>query len=366
MSADFGYSTTPSSIKVELDKTILTEHYEIHYSNALNDTLINIIALHHEFYFWELEKYFNVKPSKKIISLIFNDREQKKRLFGTANADVAKPWIPEIYTTADNYDKTLKHEIAHCFAGVFGSRIFKVADNFNPSLIEGAAMAADPDYDSFDLDYMAALAFKNNYKINVTDLFEYFNFFKQPSSLGYIIAGSFIKFLIDKYGIETFKKFYSDLDFQKYYGKELTELAREYEVYLEDKFVIQGESSDRAKYYYGRKSIFYKICPRYVAKKLTKAWKLLNEKKVEDAKKIFEELLKLSDNYSPLIGLSYCYAELKQNEKAIDLLKENIGKFENTAYYYEIEFLLADLLAKNNQIAEADSIYKTLVGQNPE
>ena len=215
LSADFGYSTTPSSIKVELDKTILTEHYEIHYSNALNDTLINIIALHHEFYFWELEKYFNVKPSKKIISLIFNDREQKKRLFGTANADVAKPWIPEIYTTADNYDKTLKHEIAHCFAGVFGSRIFKVADNFNPSLIEGAAMAADPDYDSYDLDYMAALAFKNNYKINVTDLFEYFNFFKQPSSLGYIIAGSFIKFLIDKYGIETFQEILFRFGFPK-------------------------------------------------------------------------------------------------------------------------------------------------------
>ncbi len=365
LSPDFGYSTTPSSIKADLDKTILTEHYEIHYSSTLSDTLINMIALHHEFYFWELEKYFNVKPSEKIISLIFNDREQKKRLFGTANADIAKPWIPEIYTTADNYDKTLKHEIAHCFAGVFGSRIFKIADNFNPSLIEGAAMAADPDYDNFDLDYMAALAFKNNYKINVTDLFEYFNFFKQPSSLGYIIAGSFIKFLIEKYGVETFKKFYSDLDFQKYYSKELDDLAHEYEAYLADKFVIQEESSDCAKYYYGRKSIFYKICPRYVAKKINKAWKLLNEKKVEDAKEIFDELLKLSDNYSPVIGLAYCYVELKQNERAIDLLKENIGKFENTAYYYELEFLLADLLAKNNQIVEAAPIYRTLVEQNP-
>ncbi|OGU82269.1 MAG: hypothetical protein A2W11_12475 [Ignavibacteria bacterium RBG_16_35_7] len=365
LSSDFGYSTTPSRIKAELDKTISSEHYEIHYSSALNDTLISVIALHHEFYYSELEKYFNVKPKKKIVSLIFNNREQKKRLFGTANADVAKPWIPEIYISVDNYDKTLKHEIAHCFTREFGSYIFKIADNFNPSLIEGVAMAADPVYDGFDLDYMAALAFNNDFKLNVNALFTFFNFFKQPSSLGYIIAGSFIKFLIDKYGINQFKKLYTDLDFVEHYGKELPMLAREHEIYLNDKYGIHAIAIDRAKYYYGRKSIFYKVCPRYVAKKINEAWKLYDQKKIEDAKKIFKKLLTISDNYSPLIGLSYCYVELNENQKAIYLLQENIHKFEKTAYQYEIQFLLADLLAKNNRISEAHSIYKLLILQNP-
>ena len=331
----------------------------------LNDTLIKVIALHHEFYHSELEKYFNVKLKKKIISLIFNNREQKKRLFGTANADVAKPWIPEIYISVDNYDKTLKHEIAHCFTGDFGSRIFKVADNFNPSLIEGIAMAADPIYDSYDLDYMAALAFKHDFKVDVNALFTFFNFFKQPSSLGYIIAGSFIKYLIDTYGIDKFKKLYTDLDFKTHYEKELPELSREYETYLNDKFVIPTSASDRAKYYYGRKSIFYKVCPRYVAKKINEAWKLYEQKKIVDAKKIFEELLTISDNYSPLIGLSYCYFELNEKQKAIDLLQNNIQKFENTAYQYELNFLLADLLAKSKKISQADSLYKLLISMNP-
>lgn len=365
LSPDFGFSTTPSRIKAELDKTISSEHYEIHYSSALNDTLINVIALHHEFFYSEVEKYFKVKLKKKIISLIFNDREQKKRLFGTANADVAKPWIPEIYITVDNYDKTLKHEIAHCFAGEFGSHIFKVADNFNPSLIEGTAMAADPIYDEFDLDYMAALAFNNEFKVDVNALFKFFNFFKQPSSLGYIVAGSFIKYLINKYGIDHFKKLYADLDFVEHYGKELPELVCEYEIYLKDKFVFPANAMERAKYYYGRKSIFYKVCPRYVAKKINKAWKLYDQKKIENAKKIFEELLSISDNYSSLIGLSYCYVELNENQKAAELLRKNIHKFDNTAYQYEIQFLLADLLAKNNQMSEADSIYKTLIAENP-
>ena len=365
LSPHFGYSTTISRIKLELDKSISSEHYEIHYSSKSNDTLINVIALHHEYYYTELEKYFNVKLNKKIVSLIFSNREQKKRLFGTANADVAKPWIPEIYILADNYDKTLKHEIAHCFAGEFGSQILKIADNFNPSLIEGIAEAADPIYDGFDLHYMAALALNNDFHVDVNMLFNNFNFFKQPSSLGYIMAGSFIKFLNDKYGIEKFKKLYTELDFSGNYGKELFVLVHEYETYLKDKFVIPAEAIDRAKYYYGRKSIFYKVCPRYVAKKITEAWRLYNQKKIDDAKKIFGELLSISDNYSPLIGLAYCYVEMNEIQKAIDLLRGNNKKFENTAYNYEIEFILGDLFAKNDQISEADSIYKLLKAQNP-
>jgi hypothetical protein len=365
LSPDLGYSTSHSRIKVELNKTITSEYYEIHYSSELNDTLINVIALHHEFYHTELEKYFKLKPKRKITSIIFNNREQKKRLFGTANADVAKPWIPEIYITADNYDKTLKHELAHCFAGEFGSRIFKVADNFNPSLIEGIAMAADPIYDEFDLDYMAALAFSNKYKLDVNSLFKSLNFFKQPSSLGYIIAGSFVKYLNNKYGIERFKKLYTDLDFNEYYAKELPELANEFETYLGSNYLITPNDSDRAKYYYGRKSIFYKVCPRYVAKQLNKAWKMYNKNRINEAKKIFEDLLTMSDSYSPLIGLAYCFVEKNENEKAINLLRQNIHKFENTAYNYEIEFLLADLLAKNDHVPEADSIYKVLILLNP-
>lgn len=364
-SPSLGYSTTYSRVKAELSKTISTEHCEIHYSSAINDTLIKVIALNHEYYYSELVKYFNTKPNKKVTSLIFDSREQKKRLFGTANADVAKPWIPEIYLSVDNYDKTLKHELAHCFAGVFGSRIFRIADNFNPSLIEGIAMAADPIYDGNDLDFMAALAFKNDFKLNINNLFQSFNFFKQPSSLGYIVAGSFIKYLIDTYGIERFKKLYTDLDCSRYYGKELSVLIKEYEEYLENNILILTDVSDRAKYYYGRKSIFYKICPRYVGKQINKAWNLFDTNRFDEAKEIFEELIGFSDNYSPLIGLSYCYVEMKQVQKAIDLLEENIDRYKNTAYYYEIEFLLADLVTKNNQVFEGEPIYKSLIKQNP-
>lgn len=365
LSPQLGFSTTHSEIKKELSNTLITTNCEIHYSTEINDSLIKVIALHHEFYFTELEKYFDDKPGEKIKSFIFKNREQKKRLFGTANADVAKPWMPEIYLSAGNYDKTLKHELAHCFAGVFGSKIFKVADNFNPVLIEGIASAADPEYDEIDLDYTAALAVKNDFKVDVNNLFESFNFFKQPSSLGYITAGSFIKYLVDKHGIDRFKNIYTDLSFEKYYGNSLDQLVQDYKIYLDEKFNITSGERHRANYYFGRKSIFYKVCPRYVAKKIASAWKLFDQKNVNDAKNIFEDLIHISDSYSPLMGLAYCYAEQDEYQKAIEILKKNITRFENTAYYYEIEFMLADLLAKTKQTAEAKKIYESIISQNP-
>jgi tetratricopeptide (TPR) repeat protein len=365
ISPKIGYSTTLSTIKKELEKTITTRHFELHFPSSVDDTLVNVIALHHELYFAQLEKYFGATPTEKISSIIFSNREQKRKLFGSANADVAKPWIPQIYISVGNYDKTLKHEIAHCFTREFASGIFKVADNFNPVLIEGIASAADPEYDEYDLDYIAALAFHNDYSVELKTLFQSFNFFMQPSSLGYILSGSFIKYLNDKYGIEKFKKLYSDLDFPKYYQKDLTELEHEYEQFLKTSFASEVGSVNKAKYYFDRKTIFSKVCPRYVTKQTKKGWLLFNQKKYEGAKTIFTELAKMSDNYSSLIGLASCYEELNKIPKAITLLKENRDKYLNSGSWYELQFMLADLLARNGELTQADSIYRILVEQNP-
>jgi hypothetical protein len=73
-------------------------------------------------------------------------------------------------------------------------------------LIEGIAMAADPQYGENNIDFMAALAYNNGYKADLNRIYSHYNFFSQNSSLSYIYAGSFTKYLIDTYGIEKFKK----------------------------------------------------------------------------------------------------------------------------------------------------------------
>lgn len=357
------YSTDKERIENELTSTIYSPHFIIHYSPKVNKDLINDIAIHHEYYYKVLSEFFNVKLDKKIESFLFLNDEQKKRLFGSANADVAKPWLLQIYISYLDYNTTLKHELAHCFTSAFAKGLFKVADGFNPYLIEGAAVAADPIYDENDIHFMAAMAYHFGYKTDLKNLFKFLSFFKQTSSVSYIFAGSFSKFLIDKYGIEKYKKLYSDLDFEKIYKTSIDSLNTEYSKFL-DKINTEG-NADKAYYYFGRKSIFYKVCPRYIADRLNKAWELYSNKRYEEAGNIFQHVFRLGKNYSALIGMANCESKLNHNENAIKLLQDNISFYKNSAYYYNIEFSLGDLQAKQGDYKGADTNYTALMNENP-
>ena len=357
------YSTDKGRIENELTGTIESPHFIIHYPVSVNDNLIKDIAIHHEYYYGILSSFFNEKLNRKIESFLFLNDEQKKRLFGSANADVAKPWLLQIYISYDDYNTTLKHELAHCFTSAFAHGPFKVAYGFNPYLIEGAAVAADPIYDENSIHFMAALAYHYGYKLDLKNLFGYLSFFKQTSSISYIYAGSFSKFLIDKYGIDLYKRLYSDLDFKKIYQVPIDSLGISYSNFL-DGINTKG-NIDKAHYYFGRKSIFYKVCPRYVAHKLNEAWSLYSGKRYNDALGIFEDIFSLGKNYSALIGMADCESNLNNNNRAVSLLKENLPYYKNTAYYYSAEFSLGDILAKQKNYKAADSNYISLLKQNP-
>lgn len=352
------FRTTETSLSNELKYELNTKHFVIKYSSKLNPSDIKLLAVRHELYFEELKNFYNYTPETKIKSFIFSKPDQKKKLFGAGNADVAKPWLMQIYLTYDNYSNTLKHEIAHCFTAEFGSTIFKIADNFNTALIEGAAVAADPYYDEYPVDYMAALAYQNGYKINLGSLFESFNFFFQPSSLSYIFAGSFSKYLIDNYGIAKFKMLYSNIDFQSVYNKDFTSLINGYYEYL-SKFKV-SKKKPMADFYFGRKPIFSKVCPRYISDRLTKAWNLFQEKKYLESSGLFSEVIAKSENYSAIIGYASCLFEMDKRSEAIKFLHNKVNNFYGTSNYYQMKFTLADFMSELNQTEKSDSIYKEI------
>jgi len=354
----FGFTTTEKSLSNRLKFGISTEHFEIKYSSKLTKSELKLLAIRHEMYYEELKNFFKYKPNKKIKSFIFSNADQKKKLFGAGNADVAKPWLMQIYLTYDNYNGTLKHEIAHCFTVGFGATIFKIADNFNAALIEGAAVAGDPYYDDYPVDYMAALAFQNGYKINLGSLFESFNFFFQPSSLSYIYAGSFSKYLIDNYGVAKFKQLYSNIDFQSVYGKYFPDLISEYYEHL-SKFNVSNKKP-MADFYFGRKPIFSKVCPRYISDRLTKAWNLFQQEKYFESLSLFSDVIGKSENYSAIIGYASCLFETNRKTEAVKFLKTKVNNFYGTSNYYQIKFALADFMSELNQTEKSDLIYNEI------
>jgi hypothetical protein len=362
LSPIFGYSTTHYSLKNNLPVKLESQNFILNTNKIVSED--SLVILSAEFYHSELRKYFELSPGKKINIYLFESGESKKKLFGSDNADVAKPWLYEVYVSRENWQRTLKHEIAHCFTAPFGSTIFQVAADFNPALIEGAAESADGFYDDLPIHYLAKTAFKNGYQVNLRNLFTPgFNFFNQNSSLSYIYAGSFCKYLANKFGIQKFMKLYRDGFSDNIYDKSLGEIITGYESFLDS---LEYETNQNvARYYFGIAGIFSKYCPRYYEDKITEAWNELNNKEYEKSKNIFSKLLENSNNYGALVGLVTVFENSNDLKSAIGLVISKIGNYKNSAYYYLLKLKLADLYGKNHSFEKAGELYKELVSEKP-
>ncbi len=358
-----GFTTTESSLNDKLSYKVESKHFIIQADARIEKEVLQQIVLNQEYYYSLHSNFFKEEPNSKIKSFIFFDREQKKNLFGAGAADVAKPWLNSIYVSADTWESTIKHEIAHCFTAGFGTGVFKLAAGFNPALIEGVAEAADGFYDANSIHYMASLAFKNDYHVNVNSMFNSFSFFGSVSSLSYIYSGSFIKYLSDDYGIEKVKDFYKSNDFEKSFATELSSVIKDYELFLDT--LTLNATKDRANYYFGRKPLISKICPRYVSSSLAKAWEYYSAKNYSKAKSIFEHILIKTESYSAVIGLSKILEDGDSLSRAIDLLQSRINSFQGTSYEYNLKFRLADQLVMNNEIEKAKELYQFLVDVKP-
>ncbi|MCH7773203.1 MAG: hypothetical protein IH784_02205 [Bacteroidetes bacterium] len=363
LSPKLGFSTTFGSLTNTLSNSVITEHFVIHFDKRIDTEKVKMLALNHEYYYQELEKYFEVRLDDKIQSFIFYDNNQKKELFGSRNADVAKPWLNQIYISIRNWEHTLKHELAHCFSAKFGSGILKLASGLNPMLIEGIAEAADGNYDNNSLHFMAALAYNSGYEVDIKYLLSKFGFYSKASSISYIFAGSFIQYLIDNYGISKFKEYYLTGEFPKSYRLNLNNTLKNYYSFLTNTDYFYNEHI--AHYYFGRKSLFQKICPRAISEQLNDGWEQLSDYDFIGAQFSFTSVLSKTDNYTALMGLIRTYEKQDSLFEAVKLLKNKIEFYESTSYYYNLELTLADLFVKLNNFESADSLYKVLIKQQP-
>jgi hypothetical protein len=360
----FHFATDKARLDRSLNKSISTEHFIIHYPDSLNKREVIFAAILHEYYFDQLAVKLGIHGYKqKIDSYIFADKDQKRELLGSGNADIAKPWLNHIYLNFTNYEGTLKHELTHVLAGTFGNNILKVAENLNPSMIEGLAMAIEDNYNGNSVHYMAKLAFQSGYNVSIENLFQGLNFFTRNSSMSYIYSGSFIKFLIDEYGIKKVKLLYGNSDFASIFGKSISTLALEYSDFLK-KYQIESNVS-KAKLYYGGKTIFKKFCPRAAAADVKKAWLLFSTKKINEALLLFQKIYGYSGSYQSLNGIITCYSKEKKFVDAKNFLNEQLNQFKNSQYFYYLELVLGDLFIQTNRLSDAGAIYDSLLSQNP-
>lgn len=358
----FGFATSEEKIKSELTQELITEHFRIYTDPDIKYDTTALKNLH-EFYYEANKADLELSEDILITSFIFKNSEQKKRLFGSENADVAKPWLKQIYLDESGFLNSLKHELIHIQAGEFGNPPFDVAAGLNPSLIEGVAVALENNYDDTEIDYITYLALQNGYAVDINKLFERISFFGNLSTTSYLLSGSFLKFLLDSYGVKLLKNIYKTGDFISVYGKQIEELEIEFLSHMDQK--EYENNAETAKLYFGRQPLIQKKCPRLAARIERTAWDFYRNREYRKALEKFSFVYNYVGSYSSVNGILWTQIQLNEYKSAYEFAIEELPTFKNTSYFYNLNFRIAELAILNKDSLRAVNIIDSLLSWNP-
>ena len=356
----FGFSTNSTVLKDRLGKVIETAHFRIIVPMGIDLLTTSYITREHEYFYWKYEKKFKENDNyPKIKSYVFRNNYEKRELFGAGNADVAKPWLRQIFTSLNGIDQTLEHELIHILAANYGSTILKISHGFNPYLLEGLPVALVNEINTRNIDYFAKMLRNNNAEFSIDNFNSMFSFFSVNSFISYIYAGSFIKYLIGEYGFAKVMQVYEFGDIEHNLDIDLNSLLSHFFEHLDS---LQYKYKDEEfPFYFGRAPIYSRVCPRELALKLESAQKLFSDKKYNSSLHLYNEIFNLNHDPGALNGILINLKELSKFNDAIDMINKNISHFEKSNYNLFFKLKLADFmflssLQKDNSFNQSDSI----------
>jgi hypothetical protein len=130
-------------------------------------------------------------------------------------------------------------------------------------------------------------------------------FVSSSSSVSYVLAGSFCRFLIDTHGIRPLLAVYGSGNYEEAYRQPLSNLVDSWNRFLDS--VAVGES-ERASIdvLFRQPSIFGKTCPRLVAKRLRETRRLVANRQYEAAAEGYTAILTAAGGYDALAGVLLC------------------------------------------------------------
>jgi hypothetical protein len=336
-----GFSTNDERIVEKQGSVIHTDHFNIVLPKEVDTSFVDFAVREHEYYFSKYYSLFQLNTESKITSFVFRNSYEKRELFGAGNADVAKPWLNQIYTDVNSLDKTLEHELLHLFSAEFGVTPFKISHNFNPYLLEGLPTAFVDEINNRSIHYFAKLLDQNNIPFTLENFNSLLSFFNVNSSISYIYAGSFIKYLADNYSEKKVLYLYSSGDFQTIYGKSLDKLLTEYKSFLDSLYYEYAPKE--FEFYFSRAPIYSRVCPRELAAKKEFAEKYYLEENYGASLEIYKEIFSISNDPGALTGILNNYKKLREYSSAVKLIGENIKSFKNSNYYLYLNLMKLDL-----------------------
>src|SRR6185436_4535589 len=181
---------------------------------------------------------------------------------------------------------SLRHEIAHVVAAEFGDPMFGVAARtvlgipvlISPGLVEGFAVALDwpAGYDR-PSPHESVRALQELRALPSLDELFGLSFFTVSSAKSYTVGGSFLRFLLDRYGPERLRALYgSGGDFEAAYAVPRAQLEAEWRAMIAT-IVLPPPAVESSKERFRAGSVFARPCPHAIAARREEAVRALGE-----------------------------------------------------------------------------------------
>lgn len=265
--ASKGLHVTRAVIEESLGLLVETEHFEIHASrSAFNSRQLRLLVADHEARYDELVDFWGVEPDRPLRSYVYGSRAEKGRLMGGRATLVAKVWLNEMHIVwAGPGDGLLAHEMSHLFLRKLGVAPLQLPAYARlipwMGIVEGSATAAAWSSRTLTPHGWAAAMLRLDMLPDISKTLVASRFWAQPSGVAYTALGSFSRWLIDRYGIEAYRRLYAEKDFLAATGKPVGALVDEWKRMLET-VPLSDAALDEARLAFDRPSIFRAKCPR--------------------------------------------------------------------------------------------------------
>ena len=220
--------------------------------------------------FAQLEAFFKTRPTAPLHIWLYPNTDEKARFLAARNTSFARVWKHEIHLVESSPLSTIpRHEMAHLFAEAFGNRPLGVAGAWGiPAMgwVEGLAMAAEWPVNDYDLHTWSAAILDHAERFpQPSPLGMIYGFWSLPPRVAYTLAGSYVRWLIDTYGIDKVKALSqgSPGHFEDVIDADFHETFEGWKTFLHQK--RNRDADETVELVFGSRSIWTKTCARHTA-----------------------------------------------------------------------------------------------------
>lgn len=172
------------------------------------------------------------------------------------------------------------------------------------------------------------------------------------------MAGSFVRYLIDEYGVEKCKQAFPTGNLSKVYAKDLNTLEREWQLHLENSVSLRKEELNYATQRLKRGGIFEQECAHEMASLRNEAWTAYYRRDFKTAVESFNKMLKFEpENSRNTRGLMFSTYYTGDFQSTIAIAKQIISE-EDSQFKAEAAQMIGDIYWLQGQTDKALTTYQ--------